>query len=92
MRYFAEFNRVIDDNIRLAAARLRRLGLDVQVLSHRTSILIERPSDMSWQDFKSAIRAILQTQRGSVMLHSEHTGRTYICSNRGNRPGIFVRQ
>ena len=92
MRYFAEFNRVVGDSIRRAAEHLRRLGLDVQVLPHRTSMRIERPPEMPWQDFKKALRTILQRRRGSVMLHSEHTGRTYICSNRGNRPGVFVRQ
>lgn len=92
MRYFAEFNRVVRDNIRIAATTLRRQGLDAQVLPHKTSLLIERPRRMPWSDFTIAVAAVLQPQRGSVMLSSETTGNTFICNNRGNRPGRFVRQ
>jgi hypothetical protein len=35
---------------------------------------------------------VLQPRRGSVMISSEATGRTYVCSNRGNQPGNFLRQ
>lgn len=92
MRYFGEFNRVIRDNIRIAARRLRRLGLGAQVLPHKTSLVIERPRGMSWSDFTNAVGAVLQPRRGSVMLSSEATGNTFICNNRGNRPGRFIRQ
>lgn len=92
MRYFGEFNRVIRDNIRVAARLLRRLGLEVRVLPHKTSLLIERPRGMPWSQFTRAVRSVLQPRRGSVMLSSEATGNTFICSNRGNRPGRFVRQ
>jgi hypothetical protein len=88
-RYFAEFNRIVGDNIRKAERSLRRLGLGCQILPHKTSLLIERPSGMSWADFTAAIRGVLQTRRGSVMISSEMTGKTFICSNRGNRPGRF---
>jgi hypothetical protein len=91
-RYFAEFNRVVGDNIRGAARSLRRFGLDTTVLPHRTALLIERPSSMSWGDFKNAIRAVLQPRRGSVIISSEATGRTFICQNSSNRPGVFKRQ
>lgn len=92
MRYFGEFNRVICDNIRIAARRLRRLGLNAQVLPHKTSLVIVRPRGMSWADFTTAVAAVLQPRRGSVMLSSEATGSTFICNNRGNRPGRFIRQ
>lgn len=91
MRYFAEFNRVRGDNIRSAAARLRRRGLDVAVLAHRTALEITRPNDMSWKGFADAIRAQLQRRRGSVMISSESTGRTFICSFAGNQSGRFRR-
>jgi hypothetical protein len=90
--YFCEFNRVIGDNIRNAARMLRRVGLQVQVIPHKTSLRIERPDEMSWTDFTDAIRAVLQPRRGSVMLSSEATGRTFICNNAGNQPGRFRRQ
>lgn len=91
MRYFAEFNRVRSDNIRSAAARLRRRGLDVAVLAHRTALEITRPDDMSWKGFADAIRAQLQRRRGSVMISSESTGKTFICSFAGNQSGRFRR-
>lgn len=91
-RYFAEFNRVVRDNIRGAVWTLRLHGLNVTVLPHKTALLIERPSCMSWSDFKCAIRSVLQPRRGSVMISSEATGRTFICQNGGNRPGLFIRQ
>jgi hypothetical protein len=90
-KYFVEFNRVIGDNIRAAARRLRRLGLRVTILPHKTSLMVERPKGMSWADFTNAILAVLQPRRGSVMLSSE-TGRTFICNNAGNRPGQFTCQ
>lgn len=92
MRYFAEFNRVVRDNIRVASARLRGQGLEATVLPHRTSLVIERPRGMSWRTFTLAINSVLHPRLGSVMLSSETTGNTFICSNRGNRPGRFIRQ
>jgi hypothetical protein len=90
--YFGEFNRAVGDNIRRAMSVLRSWGLDVQLMPHKTALRIERPEDMSWADFTRAIRAVLQPRRGSVMISSESTGRTYVCSNRGNQPGSFQRQ
>lgn len=90
-RYFAEFNRVVGDNIRVAARSLRRKGLETDVLPHKTSLMIERPDSMSWTDFKNAIRAILQPRRGSVLISSEATGNTFICQNHGNSAGRFQR-
>jgi hypothetical protein len=90
-RYFAEFNRVVGDNIRITARSLRRLGIGAQVLPHKTSLVIERPKSMAWGTFKNAIRAALQPRRGSVLISSESTGNTFICQNRGNRAGRFQR-
>jgi transposase len=53
MKYFGEFNRVVRDNIRIAARRLRRQGVN------KTSLLIERPRGMSWSDFTNAVGAVL---------------------------------
>lgn len=91
MRYFAEFNRVRGDNIRRAATRLRRHGLDVSILAHRTSLEMNRPDGMSWKSFTNAIRAQLQPRRGSVLISSERTGNTFICSFASNQPGRFQR-
>ena len=91
-RYFAEFNRVTGDNIHRAARSLRRSGLDVTVLPHKTSVVIERPSSVSWPELKKAICGVLQPRRGSVMISSEATGKTFICQNGGNSPGLFKLQ
>ncbi len=90
-RYISEWNRTIGDNIRVAARRLRGWGLNVSVLSHKTSLVIERPHGMAWSDFKTAIRSALQPRYGSVLIFSESTGKSFVCSNRGNRPGRFQR-
>lgn len=90
-RYFAEFNRVIGDNIRVAARSLNQMGLNASILPHKTSLVIERPSSMPWSQFTAAILAVLQSRRGSVIMSSERTGRAWICQNRGNRRGYFQR-
>ncbi len=88
-RYIAETNRVVGDNIRAVARRLTRAGLPTYTLAHKTTIVIERPKGVSWAKFKALIRSILQPRRGSVILFSEATGRTFLCSNAGNQPGQF---
>ena len=90
-RYFAEFNRVVGDNIRIAARSLNRMGLQASLLPQKTSLVIERPKSMLWAQFRAAILAVLQPRRGSVMLSSEYSGKAWICQNRGNRPGQFQR-
>jgi hypothetical protein len=89
MRYVAEANRVIGDNIRAVARRLTCAGLPAYTIAHKTTLVIERPSDMTGARFKALIRSILQPRRGSIILFSEATGRTFLCSNVGNRPGLF---
>lgn len=91
MRYFAEFNRPRGDSIRVTQRGLCRSGLRASRIAHKTSLIIERPEDMSWQCFKRAIRAELQPRRGSVVIFSERTRNIFLCSNRGNRPGRFQR-
>lgn len=91
LRYFAEFNRVVGDNIRIAKSRLYRMGLNSNILPHKTSLVIERPEAMPWAQFTAAIRAVLQPRRGSVMISSEYSGKAWICQNAGNRPGYFQR-
>lgn len=87
--YVVEFNRAYGDNIRVAARRLERRGLDVEILSHKTSLVVIRPSWMSWSVFQDAIRAALDPTRGSALVMSQSTGKAFICSNRGNQPGVF---
>jgi len=88
--YGAEFNRVVGDNIRVAIRKLEKAGLKVRRPPHLTTLFIGRPLSMSWQDFKDILRSILQPRIGGVKLSSS-TGRMFICSNRGNQPGRFVR-
>ncbi|BAQ48065.1 hypothetical protein Maq22A_c25955 [Methylobacterium aquaticum] len=88
--YGAEFNRSLGDNIRGVMRKLEKAGLDVSKPPHLTTLIIRRPLSMSWADFKAIIRSMIQPRIGSVFLTSS-TGRMFVCSNRGNRPGRFVR-
>jgi hypothetical protein len=87
--YVAEFNRACGDNVQTAARRLQRQGLNVDRVPHKTTLRIERPSDMSWPMFTSALRSVIQPRRGAVLLFSKSTGNVWVCSNSGNQPGVF---
>jgi hypothetical protein len=90
--YVAEFNRCRGDNIRVCARRLeRRHGIPTSVIPHKTSLRIERPLDMDWPTFTQVIRRQLNPKIGSVLLHSQSTGNSFLCRNTGNRPGRFER-
>jgi hypothetical protein len=86
--YVTELNRMRGNSIRRAEAHLKRLGLAVRRLPHLTALHIKRPKWMSWAQFKAAIRSVLQPRRGSAVVFS-WTGRVYVCSYRGNQPGVF---
>lgn len=89
-RYVCEVNRPRWDNIRACARLLERLGLTVQVLAHKTSLVINRPSSMSWADFTATLNRALDPRCGSMLLFSQSTGNVFRCNNRGNRPGRFL--
>lgn len=89
--YVGEFNRCRGDNIRRCARRLNRQGLPTSVIQHKTSLRIVRPADMSWLDFTRAVRGELNPHIGAILIHSRSTGNTFVCRNRGNRPGRFQR-
>jgi len=89
-RYIIEFNRVIYDDIRRAAWIFqKKWGIAAQVVTHKTTLVVIRPKQMSWSKFKGIILQMIQPRRGSALIFSERTGASYICSNRGNRPGQF---
>jgi hypothetical protein len=87
--YIAEFNRCRGDNIRRCARRLERRGIPTSAIRHKTTLRMERPVGMGWPYFIRAVRDQLTPRIGSVLLHSQRTGNTFLCSNRGNRPGRF---
>lgn len=89
-RYLGEFNRPDKDDIRACARKLRRGGLDVEVLRHKTTLAIIRPMTMSWKAFLKLIRSVLNPKIGSVLLFSQATGNALRCDNRSNRPGCFL--
>jgi len=89
-RYVTEWNRPIG-SIRMVARRLARLGLYVEVLAHKTSLVIERPMSMTWRVFLRALKSVFDPKKGSFLLFSEVTGNSFICSNRGNNPNRVVR-
>ena len=89
--YVGEFNRCLGDNIPRCARRLDRLGIPTSVIAHKTALRMERPHDMNWPDFARAVRSQLNPRNGSVLLHSQRTGNTFLCRNRGNRRSKFER-
>ena len=89
-KYVVETNRAIGDNVKRAARRLERSGLVVDILPHKTTMLVERPLSMTWADFKRLLASIVQAGAGSLLVFSKTSGRCWICSNRGNQPGVFV--
>jgi hypothetical protein len=87
--YYAEFNRAYGD-IRRVARRLESWwGLNVEIVPHKTTVRIERPPDMGWKRFSDALRSVLDERLGAVILFSASTGNVFLCSNRGNMPGII---
>lgn len=89
--YAAETNRAKRDSIRWVVDFLERHGIKVTRVAHLTSVLLERPPEMTWAEFKAIIRSVPQPRVGSVLLTSCTTGRVFLCSNRGNQPGVFQR-
>jgi hypothetical protein len=89
--YSVETNRAVRDSIRWVKDFLERNGIKVTLIAHLTSALLGRPPTMSWGDFKALLRSILQPRIGSLKLTSCRTGRIYLCSDRGNQPGVFQR-
>jgi hypothetical protein len=88
--YVLETNRALGDNVKRAARHLERGGLLVDLLPHKTTMLIRRPVSMSGAIFKSLLVSAIQPHAGSLLLFSKYSGRCWICSNRGNQPGVFV--
>lgn len=86
--YFVEFNRAYADTRRVAR-RLERRGFSVEIIPHKTTLRIERPPDMTWEQFRNAIRSVLDPRLGAVIVFSTTTGNVFLCSNRGNMPGIM---
>lgn len=90
--YVVELNRCRGDNVLLAAQRFTRRGINASVIrQHKTTLRLERPKGMTWQAFKAEVRRELQPRQGSALVHSHRSGRTYVCSNSGNRSGRFDR-
>ncbi len=89
--YLAETNRALHDNIRWVVDYLEQHGIIVTRIQHLTTLLLERPPTMTWANFKVVIRSVLQPRIGSIVLSSCRTGRVFLCSNRGNQPGVFQR-
>lgn len=90
--YIGEFNRPRGDNIRRTATRLRRKGIvDVTHFCHLTTLRMVRPSGMSFSEFKAILRVELQPRIGGMVLFSRRTGNAFRCSNKGNRPGVFLK-
>ena len=88
--YIAEFNRSVGDSIRNVARALRAQGYNVAHIRHKTTILIKRPSDKSFSEFKNDLSQLVQNRIGSMTLCST-SGRIWLLDNKGNRAGEFQR-
>lgn len=88
--YRAELNRPVGDSTNKVVRWFERRGYEVERIPHLTSLTIRLPDNGDFESFKSHIAEVLQPRRGSALVHST-SGRSWICSNRGNRPGRFVR-
>lgn len=90
--YVLEYNRPRGDDYRAVVRRLERAGLVVDRLPHKTCLRIRRvPSRTTFTEFRSLLVSLMDRRRGSLLLSSLVTNRTWLMSNRGNRPGEFVR-
>lgn len=88
--YRAELNRPVGDSTRKVVRFFERRGYEVERIPHLTSLTIRLPDDGDFATFQSDVAKVLQPRRGSALIHST-SGRSWVCSNRGNRPGRFVR-
>lgn len=86
--YMAEFNRAKGDNIKNVVSRLRAKGYEVSRIRHKTTIILKRPSTISFDQFKKDLCKLVQKRVGSMVLCST-TGRFWLLDNTGNRPGEF---
>jgi hypothetical protein len=89
--YAIETNRAVRDSLRWVQNFLEEHGIRVTRVAHLTSLLLERPAAMTWGEFKTVIRKIVQRRIGSVLMISSRTGRVFLCSNRSHQPGRFQR-
>jgi len=91
-RYLLEVNRGARDSRRIWVGQLKAAGLKVVALPHLTTVVIDRPANMTWQKFKLILVSIMQSQnpKASLLLSTDR-GKWFVCSNRGNRRGQFVK-
>lgn len=89
-RYLIEKNRCRGDRVGRMARRLERKGYEVERTLHKTTILLRRPKGNDFATFEEDIAAELQPRRGSAVVCST-SGRQWMCSMGGNRPGDMVR-
>lgn len=90
--YFIEGNRLTNDSIRIVASTLRRYGIAVGQVPHKTTLKLERSAEMSWKTFLRLLKKFIQPKIGSLILFSCSTGKVFICNNTGNRPNLFIEQ
>lgn len=90
--YLLEVNRGTRDSRRVWREQLETAGLAVDVLPHLTTVIVYRPANMTWSKFKSILTSIMQPQnpKASLLLSTDR-GKWFVCRNRGNRRGQFVK-
>lgn len=73
---------------------IRELGkfADVHSIAPKTTLRLERNSNVTFSQLKAAAARTLDKQKGRGVLFSARTGYAYVLDNRSNRKGMWVRQ
>lgn len=88
--YVVELNRGDGDSVRKSKRYFERQGIEADLLPHKTTLNLIKPSGMRFARFKRIVARAVQPDIGSVVMFSRSTGNVFICNNRGNRPGALV--
>lgn len=89
--YVIEFNRSRRDSLSWVIENLKALGYEVErVPNHLTTIRVDRFKGQRWRAFRRDIRHLLNPKKGSAVVLSD-SGKAWVCSMKGNRPGKFVK-
>lgn len=65
---------------------------EVERVAPKTTLRLIRRKGQRFADIQSAGARSVDPRKGSMLLFSSKTGRTYVLNNRGNRPGVWVRR
>ncbi|EJC70436.1 hypothetical protein Rleg5DRAFT_6244 [Rhizobium leguminosarum bv. viciae WSM1455] len=88
--YILELNRANGDSVRKAQIYFERRGIATDVLPHKTTLLLKKPNEMDFTEFKLIVGGSVQRRIGSALMFSKFSGKAFIYSNKGNQPRRFI--